>query len=267
MALFLPFYCKGYFAQKGDVGMLSLLNTSVRERTTISTGTLFNKSLPDRLNQTFICYLEEFNQGYDIMELAKKINWKSIIQIYKNECNDLRAQFLIPKIIDGINVKGLDIKFYSLVIQTTMHSLLYYLYLFLKNQIATNEPSENLDYNLTKNLSPVIRQFISSYYFQLELTRIKDYKNKPVEPSEVKKFKELANLGEAFSKGKSFDPNEIPIFRLILQEYKKASQTNLKKSYKAIAYFIGRTELGLHTIEEQHKFYKRFLGYKSSILK
>ena len=267
MALFLPFYCKEYFARKGDVGMLSLLNTNVRERTAIGNGTLFNNSLPAILNQTFICYLEEFNQGYDMMELAKKINWKSIIQIYKNECNDLRAQFLIPKIIDGMNVKNLDIKFYSLVIQTTMHSLLYYLYLLLKNQIATNEPSENLDYNLTKNLSPVIRQFISSYYFQLELTRIIENKDKAVEPTDVEKFKELANLGQAFSKGKSFDPKEIPVFRLILQEYKKASQTNLKKSYKAIAYFIGRTELGLFTSEEQHRFYKRFLSYKNSIQK
>jgi hypothetical protein len=247
--------------------MLSLLNANLKEKPTIRTGTLFNKSLPERLNQSFICYLEEFNQDNKMKELAKKINWKSIIQIYKNECNDLRAQFLIPKVIDEINVKDLDIKLYSLVIQTTLHSLLYYLYLLLKSKIASNKPFESLDYDLTKYLSPVIRQFISSYYFQLELTRIIDKKENPVESTEVKKFKELANLGGAFAKGKSFEPKEIPVFRLILQEYVKASKAGIKKSYKAIAYFLAKNELELLTREEQYRFYKRFLSYKNNIQK
>ena len=94
-----------------------------------------------------------------------------------------------------------------------------------------------MNYNLTKNLSPVIKQYISSYYFQLELSRIKDNRGKQPELNVVNKFKEIANLGKAFSKGKSFTPKEITVFKLILQQYNKTLQAGIKKSYKAIAYF------------------------------
>jgi hypothetical protein len=247
--------------------MLYKLNSSVKEKPTVRINTIFNRSLPESLNQTFIGYLDEFNQTDDIKELANKINWKSIIDIYKNECNELRSQFSIPKVIDGLKVKNLDVTFYSLVIKTTVHSLFYSLYLLLKDQIASKDSPESLDDNLTRDLNLIIKQYVSSYYFQLELTRIRADKDKPLDQTAVEKFKELANLGKAFSRGKSFELKEIPVFKLILQEYNKVRQTDSKKSYKKIAYFMGRTEFGLLTNEGQQSFYKRFISYKNSTQK
>jgi len=245
--------------------MIYKLNSNVKEKSTLKTNALFKKSLPVTLNQTFINYLEEFNQSDDIKELANKINWKLIIQIYKKECNELRSQFSIPKVIDELKVKNLDITFYSLVIKTTAHSLFYSLYLLLKDHIAAKESSESLDYKLTKDLSPIIKQYVSSYYFQLELLRIKNNKSKPHDLTTVNKFKEMDNLGKAFSKGKNFEPKEISVFKLILQQYDNTYQTDTKKSYKAIAYFMGKNQLELSTKEEQHSFYKRFMSYKNNI--
>lgn len=246
--------------------MLYKPNSDVK-KPTIKINTIFSRSLPESLNQTFIVYLGEFNQGNDIKELANKINWKSIITIYKNECNELRSQFLIPKAIDELKVKNLDITFYSLVIKTTVHSLFYSLYLLLKDQIVSKESSESLDYNLMRALNPIIKQYVSSYYFQLELARLRANGNKPFDQTAIEKFKELVNLGKAFSKGKSFDPKEISVFKLILREYNKACKTGFKKSYKKIACFMGRTEFGLLTNEGQHSFYKRFISYKNSVQK
>jgi hypothetical protein len=247
--------------------MLHRLSSNIKEKSFIKTNTLSYRSLPARLNQTFISYLDELNQDNDIKELAKNINWKSIIQNYKKECYKIRSQFSIPEVIDALNVKNLDIAFYSLVIQTTVHSLFYYLYLILKNYTVSNESLEGLDYNLTKNLSPIIKQYLSSYYFPLELTSITGHSSKPKEITAVEEFKALANLGIEFSKGKNFDPKEIQVFKLILQQYNKACQTDYKKSFKAIAYFLGKNELELLTKEEQHRFYKRFIAYKSCIQK
>ena len=247
--------------------MLYKLNDSLKGKTTLKTNTLFNRSLPERLNQAFIDYLEKFNQDNDIKDLASEINWKLIIQIYKNECNELRSQFSIQEVIEGLNVKNLDVSLYALVIQTTVHSLFYHLYLILKDQIASNKPFESLDYNLTNNLSPIIKQYISSYYFQLELTRMTGNGKELIDATAVEKLKELANLGKAFSKGKSFDPKEIPVFKLIIQEYNKAWGKGFKKSYKTIAYYLGRTELDLTIKEEQHRFYKKFMAYKNSMQK
>ena len=247
--------------------MLNRSNSNGKDKPTINVNTIFNRSLPDSLNHAFICYLNEFNLGNDIKEFANKINWKSIIEIYKNECNQLRSQYLIPKAIDVLKIKNLDITFYSLVIKTTVHSLFYSLYLLLKEQITSTESSESLNYNLTRNLSPVIKQYISSYYFQLELSRIKDDDDTLQDISAAKKFQEVANIGKAFSKGKSFSPKEIPVFKLILQQHNKAFETGVKKSYKMIAYFLGKNELELLTKEEQYKFYKRFMDYRNSIQK
>lgn len=256
-----------YVGRKGNTRMLNKLNVNKKELPETKVNAKFNRSLPGTLSQSFISYLNEFNQGNDLKEIANEINWKLIIEIYKNECNELRSQFLIPKVIDEIKVKNLDTTFYSLVIKTTVHSLFYSLYLLLKDHIASKESSESLNYNLTKNLIPVIKQYISSYYFQLELTRIKNDRGKQPELNIINKFKEIANLGKAFSKGKNFTPKEITVFKLIFQQYNKAIQAGIKKSYKAIAYFLGKNELELHTKEEQYWFYKRFMAYKNCMQK
>ena len=244
--------------------MLYFFDNIVKENTPTDKKIIFNRSLSGILKLTFIAYLVEFNQDEEIIKLAKSINWKSIIDIYKNGCKELRSQFFIPAAIDGLNVKNLDTAFYILAIQTTEYSLFHNLYLILKDHVSSNKSPDTLDDAITRNLVPMIKQYLSSYYFQLELIRITNNAGKPIETNTADKIKELTNLSKAFAKGNNFDPREIPVFKLILQEYNKILQTGLKKSYKSIAHYLGKTELGLSTKEEQYRFYKRFMAYKNN---
>ena len=156
-----------------------------------------NLPIDERLKYEFTEYLKSFNQSNEIIELTKKINWKQIEDIFKEEFNKLWENFIIPQNIDGL----MEIKdnFYLILFGNISHNLFYNLFLRLKEQ-SNSIDIKTLNENIIQGLNFVISEFLGVYYFQLSITSLNE--NEKFTIIKIEDLKESATAWQkVFGKG------------------------------------------------------------------
>ena len=216
-----------------------------------------NLPIDERLEYEFTEYLKSFNQSNEIIEFAKKINWKQIIKIYEEEFNYLWEKFTIPQNIDGL--KGIGDSFCLILLKGISHNLFHHLFLRLKGQSNLTD-IKTLNENIIWNLDFIIREYLAPYYFQLGLTNLNEYDNEKFTIIKIKELKDHAERGKKFMRGKRNRPNEKEYRQKVISKYLEEKKNKLNPSFRKIAINVARIDLELIHEKEQISFYKRCIA-------
>lgn len=218
------------------------------------------QSEQDFLKEQFIKYLKEYEIKDSVINLSLKINWKTLIQIFDQEYSLLWNSFIVPKNLEISNKHKLNFRF--AILNSIKEKLFHSLYILLIKLNSENLSSELLENKIEKFQSIFIKDMVSVFVYQYNLTSLAYNNDSNILIPKIKELHKKAEQGTKFL-GKKNRGYEIPVFKLIIEEYNSENNKDLKLSLRSIAFRLARTNLDyLHT-KEQESFYKRFNTYKN----
>ncbi|HSW56401.1 MAG TPA: hypothetical protein VLH59_15045, partial [Ignavibacteriaceae bacterium] len=129
-----------------------------------------NKPLSERLKDQFVKYLEEIEQD-KLIEVAKRIDWNPVVQLFELEYKRLWNNMAVPKSIKEL--KELNSEFANLVMASIRQRLFYSAYSYLKSLKEENRlDNENINSLMSDVFSAGMYDLFRVFDFQLTLTSL-----------------------------------------------------------------------------------------------
>jgi hypothetical protein len=223
-----------------------------------------NKPLSERLKDQFVKYLEEIEQD-KLIEVAKRIDWNPVVQLFELEYKRLWNNMAVPKSIKEL--KELNNEFANLVMASIRQRIFFTTYSYLK---ALKEENRLNDENINSLMSDI---FVAGMYdlfrvfdFQLTLTSLSKNDDPKVMIRKIQELKKRAEAGNKIADKKQL-VNETKVFQMIEKELERRERVGQRWSVRAACDYFGSNELG-YTQDRSHQseldnFYQRYLEYQS----
>lgn len=196
--------------------------------------------------------------------IIKGIDWEILLREFDENFEDLYKSFGLTKSQSGLFANKL---FYRRILINTFKEKIIIIL------IERDKKKEVL--NINELISSHIKEFFKIFRVQHFIEQFDKEnllqvieKDKEITKKEIEKLKLDAELGAKFKGGKQ-NPDEINIFKKILEEYKNNKAEGKYISLKSLTNFYGRKDLK-YGLDDDHKselenFYKRFNTYKKKL--
>jgi len=223
-----------------------------------------NKPLSERLKDQFVKYLEEIEQD-KLIEVAKRIDWNPVVQLFELEYKRLWNNMAVHKSIKEL--KELNNEFANLVLASIRQRLYYSAYSYLK---ALNEENRLNDENINSLMSDMFSEGMYDLFrvfdFQLTLTSLSKNDDPKVMIRKIQELKKRAKTGNKIADKKQL-VNETKVFQMIDKELERRERVGQRWSIRAACDYFGSNELG-YTQDSSHQseldnFYQRYLAYQN----
>ena len=223
-----------------------------------------NKPLSERLKDQFVKYLEEIDQD-KLVEVAKRIDWNPVVQLFELEYKRLWNNMAVPKSIKEL--KELNNEFANLVMASIRQRLFYSAYSYLKSLKEENRLNdENIDSLMSDMFSAGMYDLFRVFDFQLTLTSLSKNDDPRVMIRKIQELKKRAETGNKIADKKQL-VNETKVFQMIDKELERRERVGQRWSIRAACDYFGSNELG-YTQDSSHQseldnFYQRYLAYQN----
>ena len=223
-----------------------------------------NKPLSERLKDQFVKYLEEIDQD-KLVEVAKRIDWNPVVQLFELEYKRLWNNMAVPKSIKEL--KELNNEFANLVMASIRQRLFYSAYSYLKSLKEENRLNdENIDSLMSDMFSAGMYDLFRVFDFQLTLTSLSKNDDPRVMIRKIQELKKRAETGNKIADKKQL-VNETKVFQMIDKELERRKRVGQRWSIRAACDYFGSNELG-YTQDSSHQseldnFYQRYLAHQN----
>ena len=223
-----------------------------------------NKPLSERLKDQFVKYLEEIEQD-KLIEVAKRIDWNPVVQLFELEYKRLWNNMVVPKSIKEL--KELNNEFANLVMASIRQRLFYSAYTHLKSLKEENRlDNENINSLTSDVFSTGMYDLFRVFDFQLTLTSLSKNDDPKVMIRKIQELKKRAETGNKIADKKQV-VNETKVFQMIDKELERRERVSQRWSIRAACDYFGSNELG-YTQDSSHRseldsFYQRYLAYQN----
>jgi hypothetical protein len=223
-----------------------------------------NKPLSERLKDQFVKYLEEIEQD-KLIEVAKRIDWNPVVQLFELEYKRLWNNMAVPKSIKEL--KELNNEFAILVMASIRQRLFYSAYSYLKSLKEENRLNdENINSLMSDIFSAGMYDLFRVFDFQLTLTSLSKNDDPKVMIRKIQELKKRAETGNKIADKKQL-VNETKVFQMIEKELERRERVGQRWSIRAACDYFGSNELGYgHGSSHQSEldnFYQRYLAYQN----
>ncbi len=223
-----------------------------------------NKPLSERLKDQFVEYLEEIEQD-KLIEVAKRIDWNSVVQLFELEYKRLWNNMAVPKSLK--EVKELNNEFANLVMSSIRQRLFYSTYSYLKSlKDEKRLKDENINSLMSDMFSAGMYDLFRVFDFQLTLTSLSKNDDPRVMIRKIQELKKRAETGNKIADKKQL-VNETKVFQMIDKELERRERVGQRWSIRAACDYFGSNELGYgHGSSHQSEldsFYQRYLAYQN----
>jgi len=222
-----------------------------------------NKPLSERLKDQFVKYLEEIDQA-KLIEVAKRIDWNPVVQLFELEYKRLWNNMAVPKSIKEL--KELNNEFANLVMASIRQRLFYSTYSYLKSITDENRLNhENINSLMSDMFSAGMYDLFRVFDFQLTLTSLSKNDDPKVMIRKIQELKKRAETGNKIADKKQL-VDETKVFQMIDKELERRERAGQRWSIRAACDYFGSNELGYRQDSSQQSeldnFYKRYLEYQ-----
>jgi len=223
-----------------------------------------NKPLSERLKDQFVKYLEEIDQA-KLIEVAKRIDWNPVVQLFELEYKRLWNNMAVPKSIKEL--KELNNEFANLVMASIRQRLFYSTYSHLKSLTDENKRNdENINSLMSDMFSAGMYDLFRVFDFQLTLTSLSKNDDPKVMIRKIQELKKRAETGNKIADKKQL-VDETKVFQMIDKELERRERAGQRWSIRAACDYFGSNELGYRqdslNQSELDNFYKRYLEYQN----
>ena len=222
-----------------------------------------NKPLGERLRDQFVKYLEEIDQG-KLTEIAKRIDWNPVVQLFELEYRRLWSNMAVPNSIREL--KELNTEFTNLVLANLKQRLFYSTYTYLKSLKEEKKiDNENINSLMNDLFSAGMYDLFRVFDYQLTLTSLSKNNDPKVINRKIQELKKRAEIGDRFA-GKKQIVDETKIFQMIDKELERRERVGQRWSVRAACDYFGSNELRYgqdgSNQSELDNFHQRYLAYK-----
>ncbi len=216
------------------------------------------KSDNEFMKESFIKYLKDYDQKSEIIECAELINWNGILALFNSEYNSLWDRFKVPKEIEF--TKKNKVSFGKGIFLSSKEKLFHSVFIVLKNATADKLSDEEIQIKIDNFYRMFIREVFGVFHYQYNLTSLNYNDDSNIIIPKLEELHKHAKQGKKFT-GKNNKRSEIVVFKKMIDRYKKEHENDLNLSYRSLAFYYAKTELGLIYDKEHENFYKRFNTY------
>lgn len=223
-----------------------------------------NKPLSERLKDQFVKYLEEIDQA-KLIEVAKRIDWNPVVQLFELEYKRLWSNMAVPKSVKEL--KELNTEFTNLVLASIKQRLFYSTYTYLKSLSDEKKiVNENISSIMNDLFSAGMYDLFRVFDYQLTLTSLSKNDDPKVIIRKIQGLRKRAEVGDKFADKKQL-VDETKVFQMIDKELERREKVGQRWSIRAACDYFGSNELGYRQDSshqsELDNFYKRYLEYQN----